>query len=914
MTRVTVHFDGENKSAVSAARGTEHAIRGVGDESRRTHPHLKALGTLAAVGVGAAFVGLAATLKVGFGELAEGQKVAAQTGAVLKSTGGIANVTAADVGRLAQSQSRLTGIDDELIATGENLLLTFKNVRNEVGAGNQVFDRATKSALDLSVAGFGSLESTSKQLGKALNDPVRGLTALGRAGVTFSEDQKKAIESMVKTGDVLGAQKLILKEVESQVGGSAKAYGDTLPGQLAKARNSFEEIAGSVATTLLPYLTQLLDWVNTNMPTILLVIQTTLAAAVPIIAAVAGAFQQQIIPAVERTIAVISGLVGWFREHETTTTLLLAGLAALGAALLAWNAYIVITTALTKAWAAVQLLLNAVLTANPIGLVIVALVALAAGLVVAYQRSETFRQIVQAALAAVRSAAQALASFFTSTVAPAFRTAWDRMSSAVSAAWEAIRPIIAALRQIVQGLVDFVAGIITGDWARAWNGLKTAAQGGWNLFKAWITGLPALVLGWAKDIGKALIDGIISGLSGLADRFRDAAVGQIQGALDGIKGAFGIGSPSKVTAELIGKPLADGVVQGWITGSRPLPETMKEGIRNAIEAARAAVEEKRGVFAQAFQTLSNEALTAFDQLASEMETRTEKQLRRMDERASAAARNQAIAEARAALEASVGAGLSLTQAGDETPEKFAERQRAAGEAIKAAQKTLDDALAAQQRFVLEQRAAKERAALDEQNALKRRHFEEDLLALQTYAERHALSAEQLNQRLLKIFAKYGVPFKEATQNLGAALAEGLREAAVEVEKAAVAVKDAIMKHLSHIQVRVNVDVVVPDSSDGKGPKGRQHGGPVMAGVPYIVGERGPEIMVPMSAGTILPNDALRSVSRGGSSLAGGASEIHIHAHVHADGYLIGGMRELADRLATELAPRIPNVAMYESRV
>src|SRR3990172_1124074 len=235
---------------VGDARSLERAFRRSSSSASGLGKGLRTLGKVAAVGVGAAFAGMAATLAVGFRELADGQKVAAQTAAVLRSTGGIANVTAKHVDELAAAQSRLTGIDDELIATGENLLLTFKNVRNEVGAGNAVFDRATKAALDLSTAGFGSVASAAKMMGKALNDPIKGMTALGRAGVTFSEGQKKAIKSMVESGKVLEAQKLILKEGESQVGGSAKAYGETLPGMLSRARNAFEEVAGTLAQVL----------------------------------------------------------------------------------------------------------------------------------------------------------------------------------------------------------------------------------------------------------------------------------------------------------------------------------------------------------------------------------------------------------------------------------------------------------------------------------------------------------------------------------------------------------------------------------------------------------------------------------------------------------------------------------------
>ncbi len=195
-------------------------------------------------------------------EWQEQVKVVAQTNAVLKSTRGIANVTAAGVGKLAGRIARLSGIDDELIAKGENLILTFKNIRNEAGKGNRIFDRATKSAVNLSVAGFGAIESTAKFLGKALNDPVRGLTALTRAGVTFTQKQKDTIKGLVDSNRLLAAQKIVLREIESQVGGSAKALGETLPGQLARARESIKNVLGGLVESVTPALTATLGGLN----------------------------------------------------------------------------------------------------------------------------------------------------------------------------------------------------------------------------------------------------------------------------------------------------------------------------------------------------------------------------------------------------------------------------------------------------------------------------------------------------------------------------------------------------------------------------------------------------------------------------------------------------------------------------
>lgn len=197
-----------------------------------------------------------------FSELAESERVTAQTNAVLKSTGGVANVTAEQVRALGDEVLRYSGIDDEAVRSAANLLLTFKQVRNEVGEGADIFNRATKAAVDLSVAGFGDLSSTAKQLGKALNDPIRGTTALRRAGVTFTAAQEATIRSLVETGRALEAQKIILKEVESQVGGSAAAFGDTLPGKVAKAQESLKNLGATILEDVAPAIEKMADGLN----------------------------------------------------------------------------------------------------------------------------------------------------------------------------------------------------------------------------------------------------------------------------------------------------------------------------------------------------------------------------------------------------------------------------------------------------------------------------------------------------------------------------------------------------------------------------------------------------------------------------------------------------------------------------
>ena len=81
---------------------------------------------------------------------------------MLKSTGDAAKVTAREIENLAQKLSRKSGIDDEAIQSGENLLLTFTKIRNETGKGNHIFTRATSTIVDMSVALGQDLKSSRR--------------------------------------------------------------------------------------------------------------------------------------------------------------------------------------------------------------------------------------------------------------------------------------------------------------------------------------------------------------------------------------------------------------------------------------------------------------------------------------------------------------------------------------------------------------------------------------------------------------------------------------------------------------------------------------------------------------------------------------------------------------------------------
>lgn len=220
--------------------------------NRRTSSGFTALATNARFLAGTAGIaGLGIAFRSMYQEQAEAQAAGAQLRAVLASMGTEAGVTEGHMNSLADSISKKAAVDDEAVVSTGALMLTFGKVRNEAGKNNDIFDRSIQASVDLSRAFGKDLQGSTIMLGKALNDPIKGLTAMTRVGVSFTEGQKEQVKAMVASGDTLGAQKLILAELERQVGGSAEAYGKTLPGAVDRAKIAFgnlmENLGGRVA-------------------------------------------------------------------------------------------------------------------------------------------------------------------------------------------------------------------------------------------------------------------------------------------------------------------------------------------------------------------------------------------------------------------------------------------------------------------------------------------------------------------------------------------------------------------------------------------------------------------------------------------------------------------------------------------
>jgi hypothetical protein len=161
----------------------------------------------------------------------------------------------------ANAQELRIGVDSEVIKVVQAQLLTFKALGATAGEVGGFFDRATKAAFDIAMVLKKDASSGAIMLGKALQDPVKGMTALGKAGIQFTQQQKDQIKSLVESNRQLDAQAIILGEVESQVQGAAEAgalFSD-------KFRLGLEQIKETIGIALIPSFERFVEFFLTNI-------------------------------------------------------------------------------------------------------------------------------------------------------------------------------------------------------------------------------------------------------------------------------------------------------------------------------------------------------------------------------------------------------------------------------------------------------------------------------------------------------------------------------------------------------------------------------------------------------------------------------------------------------------------------
>ena len=493
-------------------------------------------------GLGKAFLPATAALAglgaAAWGAAKAGEELASSQAALNQVFGQMGNADAADrVKTLADELERTLGVDEKLIMQVQTTLGTFGELAASADQAGGAFDRTTMAALDLAAAGFGTAESNAIQLGKALNDPVKGLSALTRSGVTFTEQEQDKIKALVESGKELEAQEMILAAIEKQVGGTAEATADSS----AKMSLGFADLKESIGLALLPAFDAMNDklagfasWAGKNTQLILIL----------------G--------------GVIGGLAG--------------AIVAANIAIKAFVAIQAIIKAATVAWTAVQWLLNAALTANPIGIVVMAIAALIGIVVLAYNKVDWFRDLVDTAWASIQVAIEAVVDWFRDTAWPILKTVFGLIGDAVKTYIGVWITIFETVWAVMKTVFSWLADTFGPSLALLWEGLQTSLEVLGEVWSRIFDGIQSAVSA-AWDFMKPIIDKIKTAIDGIK-----AAWDVVSGIGGAIGGAIGIGGASTMTVATAGPARSSSVVNVNVTAGIGDPVRIAAEIERVMRA------------------------------------------------------------------------------------------------------------------------------------------------------------------------------------------------------------------------------------------------------------------------------------------------------------------------------------------
>lgn len=387
---------------------------------------------------------------------------------------------------LSKELQNTTTFSDEATLGAENLLLTFTNI------GKDVFPQATRTVQDMSIALGQDLKSSSIQLGKALQDPILGVTALRRVGVNFNEAQTDVIKKLVETGHAAEAQKLILKELATEFGGSAAAAAQTFGGQVEIAKNKLNDFQETIGATIAGFLYFMAT--GKLMP--------SFTDALGIVSS-----GPQIKKLYELRDAFLA-LSDWIKAHKDLVITFLQGLA------IGIGALMIVGT--------ITLLLNLLL--NPLFLVAAAVTAL----YLAWQTN--FWGIRDITMEFINN----FMSFFNDILMPFimifvdwFTQRWTFIKLMILGTWEAIKGIIQVAWAVISGIITARLQLLTGDWKGAWDTIYKKTGDAINGVFQILGGAVHFIQGWAGTVFNELVKPFRDAWNAIQD-----LVNKIKNALD----------------------------------------------------------------------------------------------------------------------------------------------------------------------------------------------------------------------------------------------------------------------------------------------------------------------------------------------------------------------------------------------
>lgn len=407
----------------------------------------------------------------------------------------------------SQLQSQ-TGVSDETIKGAQALILTFKDVASSAGETGGIFDRATTAAVDLAAAGFGNVESNAKSLGRALQDPLKGLTMLGRQGVTFTEAEKEKIKALTESGNLLQAQQIIMGAVETQVGGTAAAT-MTAGDKMRVAFDEFQETLGGavlpiiervqlfIAERIVPALQTFVGYLQANVFPVVQTVFNYLKQAVMDAWTQMQNLYTAIVPIAPLFAPIIAGILGMVAAYK----LISAGQTAIKS----------MGTAL-DVLKAKQLALNAAVLANPYVLVAAAIVGAIAAIGVAFKMIYDRSKVLRDAVSGVVNTFKTIVGVIVGDVIGAFQSLFGSQKKVGSG--------FSGFGDIMQKVADVVGPVLAKGFQILGGALKVAG----NVIRVIVKGFEIFftVVKMVANIVRAVfvlaVQKVISILSNLMDR------------------------------------------------------------------------------------------------------------------------------------------------------------------------------------------------------------------------------------------------------------------------------------------------------------------------------------------------------------------------------------------------------------
>lgn len=467
-----------------------------------------------AFAVGLAAVGVASVAAGAYmvGQARESVAVQKQLEAVLLSTHGAAGLFIKDLNDQATALSKMTNYTDDAVNSAQAMLLTFTNVKGPI------FQEAIGTILDMSTALGQDLKSSAIQLGKALNDPIDGVNALRRVGVSFSQEQQDVIKSLVETGRTAEAQRLILKELATEFGGSAKAVADPW----IQAKNSLGEAAESIGMKLLPAINAMASAVNAFATSVLPVwidnaqkLMEFLQDWPVVLYAISGAIIGALLPAfVAMSVAAVTAFAGLaialapFLIGGAIIGALVAGVVWLVQnwemiAAKANEIWMVVVNAFTQMKDAIGAIFNA------IGSLVTLYVAFITGLILTAFEAMGIDLLavlegIQAGFAAAVGAVQEIWTVAWGVISEVTTAAWGAITGVVSAGWGALSALFASASEPVKALWSALWEQIGGVVTSVWEGIKATIFGAINEIISKVNSVIESINSIAKKGGDAL--------------------------------------------------------------------------------------------------------------------------------------------------------------------------------------------------------------------------------------------------------------------------------------------------------------------------------------------------------------------------------------------------------------------------